>query len=123
MAAVGHRDTAPELTVRRYLHARGLRFRVNVRSLPGSPDIVLKRHRAVVFVHGCYWHRHAGCRRATWPKTNLQFWTDKFGRNRERDRRCRAELMALGWQVIVVWECQAKRLGTLSALARRILGR
>lgn len=105
MAANKRRDTKPELLVRRYLHAQGFRFRLDVRKLPGSPDIVLARHRAAIFVHGCYWHRHEGCRFATTPKTNAEFWQKKFAGNVERDSRAKSALLALGWRVAVIWEC------------------
>lgn len=109
MAANRRKDTKPELLVRRHLHAEGLRFRLDVRKLPGSPDIVLSRHRAAIFVHGCYWHRHEGCRFATTPKSNRAFWTAKFARNIERDREAVAALRQLGWRVGVVWECGLKK--------------
>lgn len=105
MAANRRRDTKPELLVRRYLHAQGFRFRLDVRKLPGSPDVVLARHRAAIFVHGCYWHRHKGCRLAATPKSNTKFWREKFDRNVERDERAGVDLLALGWRVAIVWEC------------------
>lgn len=105
MAAIRSKDTAPELALRKALHALGLRYRVNERRLPGKPDIVLPRHRAVVFVHGCFWHRHQGCKVASTPKSNTEFWLDKFHRNVERDARSVRDLEALGWRVFVVWEC------------------
>ena len=105
MRANARRDTQPELLVRRHLHARGFRFRLDVGSLPGRPDIVLRKWNAAIFVHGCYWHRHPGCRYATMPKSNVGFWTAKFDGNRERDRAAIAALLSLGWRVAVVWEC------------------
>ena len=105
MASIRRRDTKPEWTVRRHLHALGFRYRLDVRGLPGSPDIVLARHRAAIFVHGCYWHRHAGCRYATTPKSNAAFWTEKFGRNVERDARAVSALGDAGWRVATIWEC------------------
>lgn len=105
MAANRRRDTKPEWTVRRYLHARGLRYRLDVRKLPGSPDIVLARHRAAIFVHGCFWHRHPGCRYATTPRNNADFWAQKFERNVERDAEAIVALSESGWRVAVVWEC------------------
>lgn len=101
-------DTAPELAFRRALFARGFRYRVHVRSLPGRPDVVLRKHRAVVFVHGCFWHRHEGCRLAARPKTNRRFWGEKFRANVERDDARYRALRELGWRVLVVWECQLK---------------
>lgn len=108
MSRIRGRDTRPELLVRRYLHATGLRFRTNVRSLPGSPDVVFPRYRVAVFVHGCFWHRHAGCPFATTPATRTEFWNNKFAANVSRDLRVRQQLEALGWQILTVWECQLK---------------
>lgn len=108
MQAVGQKHTKPEMTVRRALHALGYRFRVHRRDLPGSPDIVLPKYKTAIFVHGCFWHRHPGCKKATTPKTRVPFWTEKFECNVLRDRRKEAALREMGWQVIVVWECEAK---------------
>jgi DNA mismatch endonuclease, patch repair protein len=105
MAAIRSRDTSPELTLRKALHALGLRYRINDRRLPGKPDIVLPRHRAVVFVHGCFWHRHEGCKIASKPKSNTVFWVDKFQKNVERDARSVRDLTTLGWRIFVIWEC------------------
>ncbi len=105
MSANRRRDTKPEMIVRRDLHRHGFRFRLDVRKLPGSPDVVLARFRAAVFVHGCYWHRHPGCRFATTPKTRTTFWEEKFAKNIERDRAAVVSLKELGWRVAIVWEC------------------
>lgn len=105
MAAVRQRDTPAELAVRRVAHALGFRFRLNVRSLPGSPDIVFPKHRKVIFVHGCYWHRH-NCRKATMPSSRTEFWQSKFEANVNRDQQAIKKLRKLGWKVLVVWECQ-----------------
>lgn len=105
MAANRRRDTKPELAVRRYLHGEGFRYRLDVRKLPGSPDLVLARYRAAIFVHGCYWHRHEGCRFAYNPKSNVEFWTAKFERNVERDAEAVGRLLEMGWRVATVWEC------------------
>ena len=105
MAAVRQRDTPAELAVRRVAHALGFRFRLNVRSLPGSPDIVFPKHRKVIFVHGCYWHRH-NCRKATMPSSRTEFWQSKFEANVNRDQQAIEKLCKLGWKVLVVWECQ-----------------
>ena len=109
LAAISGKDTAPELTVRKMLHGMGLRFRLHREDLPGRPDIVLPRHRTVVFVHGCFWHRHEGCRFTTTPKTRREFWQAKFNGNVARDSRNQADLAELGWRVIVVWECELKQ--------------
>ncbi|MCC7411784.1 MAG: DNA mismatch endonuclease Vsr [Gammaproteobacteria bacterium] len=107
MSRIRGRDTQPELVVRSVLHRLGFRFRVHEQELPGCPDVVLPRHRVVVFVHGCFWHRHRGCRFAYTPKSNGAFWSDKFEQNVGRDSRNRKELRRLGWRVVVIWECQA----------------
>jgi DNA mismatch endonuclease (patch repair protein) len=106
MASIRTRDTAPEVAVRKVLHARGFRFRLHQRSLPGSPDVVLARYHIAVFVHGCFWHQHPGCRKATIPAANHSFWDEKLTRNRERDARQARELRRLGWRPVVVWECE-----------------
>jgi DNA mismatch endonuclease (patch repair protein) len=106
MASVRGKDTAPELLVRRLLHRSGLRFRLHRAGLPGHPDIVLSRLRVVVFVHGCFWHRHSHCRRTTTPAANRQFWVEKFRANRLRDRRVIRDLERLGWRSVIVWECE-----------------
>jgi DNA mismatch endonuclease (patch repair protein) len=123
MSRIRGRDTGPELLVRRYLFSRGLRYRVNVSGLPGRPDIVLGRFGVCVFVHGCFWHGHAGCRLAASPKTNAAFWQAKIESNRARDERNRKELKRMGWKVLEVWECSlspARRERTLGSLLRRI---
>ena len=108
MSGIRGKDTRPELMVRRRLHADGFRFRLHLRDLPGNPDIVLLRHRAVVMIHGCFWHRHSQCRYSTSPKTRPEFWQAKFESNVARDAKNYAELMALGWRVATVWECALK---------------
>lgn len=104
MASVGQKNTGPEMRLRSALHKRGLRYRLHHRRLPGSPDIVLPKYRAVIFVHGCYWHRH-GCYRSTTPKSRQEFWSEKFQANMERDERNIVQLLDLGWRVLIVWEC------------------
>jgi len=108
MAAVKQRGTRPEMLLRRALHRFGFRYRVNQRRLPGSPDLVFKRRRAVIFVNGCFWHDHEGCKYATKPKSQIEFWVGKFAANRARDRRNYAMLKAEGWKTLVVWECALK---------------
>ncbi len=105
MGRVKSQDTAPELYVRRALHAAGLRFRLHDKHLPGAPDLVLRKHRTVVFVHGCQWHWH-GCKRSRMPSSNVDYWRRKISRNVERDAANAAALDALGWRVEVVWECE-----------------
>ena len=121
MRAVKRAHTAPEIIVRQELHALGLRFRLHRRDLPGSPDIVLPRLRTVIFVHGCFWHRHSDCRYATTPKTRQEYWLPKFAANIERDVRKEAQLQALGWRVLLVWECETKRREELTLRLRREL--
>lgn len=108
MKLVHSRDTVPEKVVRSLLHHLGFRFRLHRKDLPGNPDIVLPKYSTVVFVHGCFWHRHAGCPRATTPATNQEYWLPKFERTVKRDRRNVAELKRQGWHVIIVWECELR---------------
>lgn len=107
MSRIRSRDTRPEQRVRSFLHRLGFRFRLHRRDLPGTPDIVLPRYGVVIFVHGCFWHRHSRCRFAYFPKSNVRFWTEKFQNNVNRDRLACRRLRQLGWRVIVIWECQA----------------
>ena len=108
MAKIRGKNTGPERAVRSLLHRAGYRFRIHVRDLPGKPDVVLPKYRTVVFVHGCFWHRHRGCKIATMPHSHVAFWTEKFRRNVANDARHRRRLRRLGWQVVVVWSCQLK---------------
>ena len=109
MAAIHSASTEPELNLRRALWHQGFRYRVNDKHLPGRPDIVLPKHRTVVFVHGCFWHGHKDCKNYTVPKTNTEFWVAKVARNQERDQEVWRKLEAKGWSVIIVWECQLKK--------------
>ncbi|UWR03765.1 DNA mismatch endonuclease Vsr [Ruegeria conchae] len=109
MSRIRSRNTKPEVVLRKALHNRGFRYRLNSPKLPGSPDIVFPKWRTVLFVHGCYWHRHAGCRKATNPSSNIEFWKDKFQQNVERDARNIRDLHAAGWRVGIVWECAIGR--------------
>lgn len=108
MAKISGRDTGPEVRVRRKLHAMGYRFRLHVKDLPGKPDIVLPRHRMVVLVHGCFWHRHTGCRLAYTPKSRVAFWRKKFSGNVTRDAKTLSALRRNGWKVKVIWECETR---------------
>ena len=121
MARIRGKDTAPERVVRRMLHAMGYRFRLHRRDLPGTPDIVLPGRGAVIFVHGCFWHGHDGCRYAAKPATRPDFWAAKIGANKRRDRLAVGRLRRLGWRVMVVWECATKRPAGLEARLRRFL--
>ncbi len=106
MSRIKSRDTSPELKVRSILHSSGYRFRLHRKDLPGKPDIVLPKYRTVIFVHGCFWHRHLDCKYAYTPKSNIEFWEKKFTANIQRDLRSKRLLQEQGWTVIVVWECQ-----------------
>lgn len=108
MSRVRSKDTKPEVKVRSMLHAKGFRFRKNVKSLPGVPDIVLPKYKTVVFVHGCFWHQHPNCVKSHIPKSNVKFWTEKLGKNVIRDKKHKKNLKSLGWKVIYVWECELK---------------
>jgi len=105
MSSVRSKNTRPELRVRKYLWFHGIRYRVHIKDLPGSPDIVLQKYKAVIFVHGCFWHGHQGCRKSRLPTTRSSFWMDKRKANLERDARKISELIQLGWRVAVVWQC------------------
>lgn len=115
MSRIGSRDTKPELIVRRFLHAAGFRYRLHASDLPGTPDIVFRSRRTAIFVHGCFWHRHEGCRLAYTPKSRVEFWKAKFNANVERDERVKRELEDMGWRHLTVWECQVRcgRIGWL----------
>ncbi len=115
MAKVRSKDTGPELLVRRVAHRLGLRFRLHYKDLPGRPDLVLPRRRLAIFVHGCFWHRHEGCARASLPTTRRDFWERKFATTLERDARQRAELERRGWRVLVLWECKLRDTAALEA--------
>ena len=124
MSRIRGKNTKPEILVRKGLHARGFRFRLHNKKLPGSPDIVLPKYGVAIMVNGCFWHGHKGCRYATKPKTNIEFWETKIARNRHRDEVTTAHLEALGWTVITVWECELRNSSQLddrlNALAEEI---
>lgn len=121
MSRIKNRDTKPEITVRSLLHRMGYRFRLHRDDLPGRPDIVLPKYNTVIFVHGCYWHRHKNCRFAYTPKSNIEFWTEKFQNNLRRDAENKAELENLGWNVKTIWECEAKSQKILEEIIRKFL--
>ncbi|MFC4257411.1 very short patch repair endonuclease [Marinobacter lacisalsi] len=119
MSRVRHKNTKPEMVVRRLVHGMGYRFRLHAKDLPGSPDLVFRSRRSVIFVHGCFWHRHSGCRLARLPKSRTTFWSQKLEENQQRDRRNQEELRELGWSVLVVWECE---LRDLEGVGRKLKG-
>lgn len=122
MSRIRGADTSIELKVRRALFKAGFRFRKNVKSLPGKPDIVLPKYKTVIFVHGCFWHRHPGCKDASMPKTRVGFWKEKFARNIENDIRNKECLENMGWQVIIIWECEVNSRfdDTMNSVIRRL---
>ena len=108
MSRIKSKDTVPEMALRSFLHRAGFRYRLHVKTLPGKPDIVLPKYKTVIEVRGCFWHRHPGCKEATTPSTHIEFWQKKFDGNVARDQKTEAELTALGWNYIAVWECELK---------------
>ena len=108
MSAIKSKNTKPEIKVRKVLHSMGYRFRLHSKDLPGSPDIVLPKYKTVIFVHGCFWHRHENCKYATTPKTRKEFWENKFKANINRDKLNQENLSSNGWKIIIVWECEIK---------------
>ena len=123
MSRIKGRKTTPEEIIAKYLFSQGFRYRRNVKKLPGTPDIVLKKYKTVIFVNGCFWHMHEGCKYFVWPKDNSEFWKNKLLANKERDEKEKKEIEELGWKVIVVWECQlkkAERERTLNWLVEKI---
>ena len=115
MSAIKAKDTTPELLVRHALHAMGYRYRLHRKDLPGKPDIVLPKHKIVIFVNGCFWHRHLGCKYASTPASNADFWMAKFEANIARDKKNYTQLEKLGWKVVVIWECEIRQ-GQISEL-------
>ena len=123
MSQIHGKDTKPEELVRKYLFAQGFRYRKNDSRLPGKPDIVLPKYRTAIFVNGCFWHKHEGCKYFVWPQNNAEFWREKILSNVERDQRNYKQLHQMGWNTIVVWECELKkklRLEALNKVAQRI---
>ena len=119
MSAIKSKNTKPEIAVRKLLHSMGYRFRLHRKDLPGSPDIVLPKYKTVIFVHGCFWHRHENCKYASTPKTRKEFWEKKFRENINRDNLNQANLSLKGWKIIIIWECQLK--GDKKKLLRDLL--
>jgi DNA mismatch endonuclease, patch repair protein len=123
MRRIREKDTRPELAVRRMAHSLGYRFRLQWRDLPGTPDLTFPARRKVIFIHGCFWHRHPGCHKASTPKTRIEFWEEKFVSNIERDKQKSAELRLLGWDVLVVWECETQDALSLGRILLEFLER
>jgi DNA mismatch endonuclease (patch repair protein) len=119
MSRVRGKDTKPEKLVRSVLHRLGFRFRKNVSELPGKPDIVLPKYKTIIFVHGCFWHQHEGCKKSHLPKSNVEFWANKLSKNVVRDRESKEKLISDGWSIFVVWECETKKV---EELERKLLG-
>lgn len=118
MSQIRSKNTKPEELVRKYLFSKGFRYRKNDARLPGKPDIVLPKHKTVIFVNGCFWHAHEGCKYFVWPKNNADFWRKKIESNVTRDIKNHQQLKALGWRVIIVWECELKRNSRAETLER-----
>jgi len=121
MSAIRSKNTNPETVVRSLLFALGYRYRLHKKDLPGKPDIILKKHNTVIFVHGCFWHQHKECKRANIPKSNKKYWIPKLERNAERDKINKRELNRLGWNVITIWECETKDSGKITAELKKKL--
>ena len=122
MSRIRSKDTVPEMRVRSALHRAGYRFRLHVKDLPGTPDIILPKYKTIIEVRGCYWHRHEGCKYAYMPKTKIEFWKKKFAENISRDQRTEKDLKAMGWRVIIVWECEVRTQTFQEELSNRIKG-
>lgn len=120
MAGIRGKDTKPELALRRSLHALGFRYRLHAGDIPRKPDLVLPRYRAVIFVHGCFWHRHRGCRFASTPSTRAEFWQEKFSANVARDQRARLALLAAGWRVATIWECRLRNPAAVTLVCAEV---
>lgn len=123
MALVKSKNTKPEIIVRKAAHAMGLRYRLNVRTLPGSPDLVFAGRRAVLFVHGCFWHRHKNCKSTRTPKSRITFWEQKFAANMARDQKAYRSLRKAGWKVFILWECQTLLTNKVDSVLQKILSR
>jgi DNA mismatch endonuclease, patch repair protein len=125
MSRIRAKDTKPEMLVRKFLHAQGYRYRLHVKNLPGKPDIVLPKYKAIIFVHGCFWHGHAGCKYYVIPKTRTEWWLDKINRNIANDEKAVKALKKAGWKIITIHECELKPASipkTLNAVLRKISG-
>lgn len=123
MSKIRSKDTKPELFVRKFLHSHGFRYRLHVKDLPGKPDIVLPKYKTTIFIHGCFWHGHTGCKYYVIPKTRTDWWIDKISKNKSNDEKSKQKLIELGWNVLEIWECDLKkniRSDTLNDLLKRL---
>ena len=121
MSAIKSKNTKPEIAVRKLLYSMGYRFRLHRKDLPGSPDIVLPKYKTVIFVHGCFWHRHENCKYTSTPKTRQEFWENKFNSNKKRDQKIQKEIIDLGWKFIIIWECETHNIQPLEEKIKRLL--
>jgi DNA mismatch endonuclease (patch repair protein) len=121
MSRISGQDTKPEMIVRKYLFQRGFRYRKNVKKLPGKPDIVLRKYKLVIFIHGCFWHGHVGCVKASIPKSNENFWENKITLNKQRDKRNVHALKKLGWRVVIIWQCKLRNKVSLEKTLSRLI--
>jgi DNA mismatch endonuclease (patch repair protein) len=121
MSKIRSKNTKPEIALRKALFAKGYRYRINDKNLPGKPDIVLSKYKTAIFIHGCFWHEHEGCKRSHLPKSNIEYWKNKIRSNKERDNNNKNQLVALGWGVVVVWECEVKTAEKLESVVNNIV--
>ena len=121
MSAIKSKNTKPEIKVRKVLHSMGYRFRLHSKDLPGSPDIVLPKYKTIIFVHGCFWHRHENCKYASTPKTRKEFWENKFRANVKRDLEIQEKIKNIGWKYVVIWECEARNIESIEEKIKRFL--
>lgn len=121
MSKISGKETKPEVLVRKYLFSKGLRYRKNVKELPGKPDIVLTKYKTIIFIHGCFWHGHEGCKKSALPATNFEFWEDKLEKNKDRDKSNILKLQESGWRVIVVWQCELRNSKVLNNRLEKLI--
>lgn len=121
MASISGKETKPEISVRSFLFKQGFRFRKNVKTLPGSPDIVLHKYNTVIFIHGCFWHGHKNCKKAIRPTSNIEFWNSKLQSNIDRDNKAKKELKKLQWKVIIIWECEIKNKNKFAKTLNKLI--
>jgi DNA mismatch endonuclease (patch repair protein) len=120
MSKIRSKNTKPEMAVRKALFAKGYRYRINYKKLPGKPDIAFPKYKTAIFVHGCFWHGHKDCKDSHIPKTNTDFWTKKINRNKERDRNNTIQILSMGWKVLTIWDCEIQQKGNIESLIQKI---